>query len=72
MEHTASIIETDISLIPSLLKVFTMFQMRLFYDNYNEEDHFVEAITTKCSDCHKGTGLYLKDKLSKKLSLNLC
>ena len=32
IEHAAEIIETDIPLIPSLLKVFEMFQMRLFYD----------------------------------------
>ena len=30
VEHTAGIIEKDISLIPLLLKVFEMFQMRLF------------------------------------------
>ena len=31
VEHNACIIVTDISLIPLLLKVFEMFQMRLFY-----------------------------------------
>ena len=32
MEHTASNIETYISLLPSLLKVFAMFQMRLLHN----------------------------------------
>ena len=41
MEHTSSIIETDISIIPSLLKFFEMFQMRLFYYKDNEEDNVV-------------------------------
>ena len=30
VEHTAGIIETDVSLLPSLLKFFAMFQMCLF------------------------------------------
>ena len=37
MEHTTGIIETDISLIPLLLKIIAMFQMRLFYYKHIEE-----------------------------------
>ena len=51
MEHTASVIEADILLIPSLLKVFAMFQMHLFYDKENKEEKFMEAIYIKCSNC---------------------
>ena len=49
MENNASIIETYISLIPSLLNVFEMFQIRLSYDDDNEEDNAVEAIAINCS-----------------------
>ena len=65
MEHTASIIETDISSIPSLLKVFAMFQVCLFYDKHNEEDNVVEDIAIKCIHFHRITGLFLKDKTVK-------
>ena len=62
MNHTTSIIETGISLITSLLKVFVMFHMRLFHDKYNEEENFVEDIAIKCSNYRRITGLCLKDK----------
>ena len=41
MEHTANSIETDILLIPSLLKFFRIFLMHLFYDRDNKEDNVV-------------------------------
>ena len=62
MENTASNIETDISLLLSLLKVFAMFQMRLLYYEHIEEDNVVEAIAIKCINFHINIGLYLKDK----------
>ena len=60
MEHTAGIIETYISLIPSLLKVFAMFQMCLFYYKHNEEWSVIEAIAINYSNCDRRTGLFLK------------
>ena len=65
MEHTADIIETDISLIPLLLKVFAMFQMHLFQYKHNEEDKKVESIAIKCSNYDGSTGLILKVKTVK-------
>ena len=65
MEHTASKIKTYISLLPSLLKVFEMFQMRLLYFELNEEDNVVEAIAIKCCNFHISNGLFLKDKTVK-------
>ena len=41
MENTTIVIETDISLITSLLKVIAMFQMHLFYNDYNEGGNVV-------------------------------
>ena len=56
MEHTESNIETDISLLTSLLKVLAVFQMRLLYHGHNED--VVEAILilllTDRSPCPKG------------------
>ena len=48
MYPTENILEPDKSLIPSLLKVFVMFQLRIFYDKHNEEENFVEAIAINC------------------------
>ena len=62
MEHTAGIIEAYISLMTSLLKVFVMFHMRLFYDKHNEEENVLDPIALKCSNCNRSTGLFLKDK----------
>ena len=58
MEHTASNIETYISLLPSLLKVFAMFQMRLLHNEHNEHKNFVESIAIRCSNFHINNGLY--------------
>ena len=60
MEHTVNILEPNKSLITSLLKVFNMFQLRIFYDKHNEEDNFVEDIAIKCINCNKDTGFHLK------------
>ena len=58
VDHTEGIIETYISLIPSLLKGFAMYQMPLFYYKHNKEDNVVEAIAIKCSNCDISTGLF--------------
>ena len=60
IEHTANILETNKRLIPSLLNVFAMFQLRILYDKHNEEDKFVVSIAFKCSNCNKDTGLHKK------------
>ena len=67
MEHTESNTETDISLLPSLLKVFAMFQMRLLYPENNKEEHVVESIAIQCSNCHIKTGLNLKDRTAEEI-----
>ena len=58
MEHTANILEQNKSLIPSLLNVFSMFHLRIFYDKHNEEENILYAIDIKFSNCNKDTGLY--------------
>ena len=66
MDNTAYIIETYVVLITLLLKVFAMFQMRLFYYKHNEEDKKVNYIATKCINFDRSTGLLLKVKQSKR------
>ena len=61
VDHIANILEKNKSLITSLLKVFSMFRLCIFYYNHNEEENVVESIAIKCSNCDKDTGLYLKD-----------
>ena len=65
MEHTIRKIETDISLLPSLLIFFEMFKLRLFYDKHNEEENVVKTIAIQCINFHKSTGLFLKYKTFK-------
>ena len=54
MEHTKNIIKPNKGLIPSLLKVFSMFELCLIDDIYK-----VEAIDISCINCKISTGLYL-------------
>ena len=54
MEHTANILKPNKGLIPSLLKVFSMFDLRLI-DDIDK----VEAIAIRCINCKKETGLYV-------------
>ena len=58
MEHTAYNIETQITLLPSLLKVFENFKMCMWYDNENFEENLVDDIGISCSNRGKTTGLY--------------
>ena len=62
MKHTDDNIETWIPMLPTLLKVFLMFKMRLWYDNGNIEEHVAENIGIRCSNSGKTTGVYLKNK----------
>ena len=53
MEHTANIINPNKGIIPSLLKLFAMFELRLIGDKYK-----LDAIYIRCITCKKETGLY--------------
>ena len=61
MDHNANIFEPNKSLISSLLNLFAMFQLHIFYDKRYGEENVVEAIAIKCSNFNKDTGLHLKD-----------
>ena len=54
IEHTENITNTNKRTIPSLLKAFAMFELRLIGD---KEKLYV--IYIRCINCKKETGLYL-------------
>ena len=54
MEHTENIINPNKWIMPSLLKVFDMFELRLIDDRDK-----LEAIAIRCINCKKEIGLYL-------------
>ena len=62
IEHTANILKPNKGLITSLLKLFAVFQLRLFDDKHNEEDNVVGSISIRCIKCNKDTGLHIKLK----------
>ena len=39
MEYTVDKIENNITLLPLLLKIFSMFQMRFWYDNEHDDQN---------------------------------
>ena len=61
MDHTAVNMETQITLLPLLLKLFAIFKMRLWYDNKNSEETVVDDICIRYSHCGKTTGLPVKN-----------
>ena len=72
MEHTGNIMHDDTHLISSLLKMFSMFKIRL---SYGDKD--LETLCLKCINCKKETGLnsetnftLVYDKIITKFVLN--
>ena len=59
MEHTENILDPNKGIIPLLLKLFSMFLLRLFGDKEDEEEKVVELISIMCINCTKETVLYL-------------
>ena len=54
-------IENKITLLPSLLKMFPMFQMCFWYDTENVEYCIVETIDIRCNNCGEETGSSMKN-----------
>ena len=61
IEHTTNILNPNKGLIPSLLKLFAMIQLRLFDDKQDEEGNVVDIISIMCISCNKETELHFKD-----------
>ena len=49
--HTANILKPHKGQIPSLLKVFDMLQLCLFYDKNNAGGNTMDAMAIRCSNC---------------------
>ena len=70
MEHTGNIMQDDMHLMSSLLKMFSLFEIRLSCG-----DKYLGTFCLKCFNCKKETGLNLELILPgfiMKSSLNLC
>ena len=37
-----------------------MFLLHLFYDKHNEDENMMDAVSIKCKNCNKDTGLHRK------------
>ena len=49
-----------------IIKGFCNVSDVFIYGKYDTEDNFVKAVSIKCSNFRRSTGLYLKNKNSKK------
>ena len=58
IKYTADRIENKITVLPSLLNFFSMFQMRFWYDKEPDDKNDVKIIAIRYINCGKETGLY--------------
>ena len=65
MKYTTYRIENDITLLPSMLKMCSIFQIPYKYDNERDDENDVKIITTRCSNCGKQTGLSMDNMNTK-------
>ena len=61
MDYTADKIYNEITLLPPLLNIFSMFQMRFWYDKEQDDQNNVENIIIRCSNSGKETGSSMKN-----------
>ena len=52
MEHTANKIQENVRIISSLLRMFSMFEIRLSFG-----DKYLDALSIKCINCKRETSL---------------
>ena len=56
MKYTTEKIDTEITLLPSLLTIFPIFHLRLWYRE-NVDEKIVENLAIRCSNCGRSTGI---------------
>ena len=61
MDYTVDKIDTEITLLPVLLEMLSMFQLRFWYHKENVGKTFVENISIRCRNFGKETGLSMKN-----------
>ena len=59
MEYTSDKIDNEITLLPYLLKMFSMFQMSFWYDNEPDDQNYVKIISIKGVVIVKNKQVYL-------------
>ena len=65
MEYTSDRIYNYATLLPSLLKMFSMFQISFWYNKGHDDQNKVEHISIKRINCGKQTGLSMDDMNTK-------
>ena len=60
MDYTSDNTENEITLLPSLLKMFLIFQMHFWYDKEHDYQNNMETIAIRCSNRGKKTCLSMK------------
>ena len=55
MKYIADRIYNQITLLPSLLKMFTMLQMSFWYDKEPDDQNDMKVIAISCNNCGKET-----------------
>ena len=56
VEYTMDRIENEITLLPSLLKMFSLFYICCWYNKGHDDQNKVEHIAIRCSNCWGETG----------------
>ena len=67
IEHTVNILKPNNGLIPSLLKLFAMFELCLFDYKQYEEGNIMDIISIRCINCNKETVLYLRNTTTEEM-----
>ena len=60
MDYTTGKIENEITLLPSFLKMFSMYNMCFWYDNEHDDQNNVKIVAILCINAVKKTGLCMK------------
>ena len=55
MEYNANKIDNEKIILPSLMKMCSIFQMRFWYDKEYSDKNDVKTVAIRCSDCGKET-----------------
>ena len=51
MEYSADKKNNDITILPSLLRTYSMIQIRFRYDSEPDNEIYMKIIAIKCSNC---------------------
>ena len=65
MEYTEDKVENETTLLPSLLSIFSMLQIRCWYSKGHDDQNKVEHFDIRCSNCGKETFLSMDNMNTK-------